>query len=371
MTPEESAPVALARRLLGAVLRVRPGESVTVESWNHTMSYATACVAEARQRGARPLLLLEDEGAFWRSLDGSVPAARVGAVGAHELAALARTSAYVYFPGPADRPRYRSVPTATRTALDRTNDAWLAVARRARVRTARCVLGDASEPQAAFWGVSATTWRGQLLKGALESDLAQIARDGRRAEQLLRRGHRIRVTAANGTDLALQLKGRRPWVDDGVVGPEDLARGHGLTVSPPGSVLVAIDESSAEGIVIGNRASYLPSGRADGGQWEFHRGRLLNAWFTEGHQTFEEAYTAAPRGRDIAGLLSVGLNPALPPGTPQVEDQEAGAVTIGVGGNRTYGGTVNCPYLAWIVVGEATVAVDGRPLLDRGKLLGS
>ena len=233
----------------------------------------------------------------------------------------------------------------------------------------RSVLGEASEPQAASWGVSATTWRGQLLKGALESDLEQIARDGRRAEQLLRRGRELRLTAANGTDLTLRLRGRPTYVDDGAIGPDDLARGRRFTVSPPGSVCVAVDERSAEGIVIGNRPSYLPSGRADGGQWEFRRGRLVNAWFTEGHPAFEEAHLAAPRGHDVAGLFALGLNPALAPGTPQVEDQEAGAVTIAVGGNHAYGGAVRIPYLAWIVVGEATVAVDGRPLLDRGKLL--
>jgi leucyl aminopeptidase (aminopeptidase T) len=369
MAPEESAPVALARRLLGPVLNVHAGESVTIETWNHTMPYAAACVVEARRHGAHPLLFLEEESAFWRSLDAGPKSGKVRVSGHHELAALAETDAYIYFPGPADRPRYRSVPPPVRAAIDRDNASWFSVARKAKVRGVRCVLGDASEQQAAFWGVSATTWRGQLLRGALEPDLKLIARDGRRARDMLKRGKTVRLTAANGTDLSFKLRGRTPVVDDGIVGPEDLASGHLLTVSPPGNVIVAVDERSTEGIVIGNRPSYFPFGRSDGGQWEFHNGQLTNAWFTEGHQAFEAALNAAPRGRDVAGLLAVGLNPSLAPSTPQVEDQEAGAVTIAVGGNRAYGGSNSCPFLAWIVVGEATVAVDGRPLLDRGKLL--
>ena len=369
MAPEESAPVAVARRLLGPVLGVKSGESVTIETWNHTLPYAAACVVEARRHGAYPLLLLEEEGSFWRSLDAGAKYGRVRVSGPHELAALARTHAYIYFPGPADRPRYRSVPPPVRSAIDRDNTKWVALARRSKVRGARCALGDASEQQAAFWGVSATTWRGQLLKGMLETDLAQVARDGRRAREMLKRGKTLRLTAANGTDVTMKLRGRTPVIDDGVVGPDDFASGHLITVTPPGCAIVAIDEGSAEGIVIGNRPSYLPSGRAEGGQWELHGGHLTNAWFTEGHPTFETALNAAPRGRDVVGLLAIGLNPALAPGTPQVEDQEAGAVTIAVGGNRDYGGTNRCPFLAWIVVGEATVAVDGRPLLDRGKLL--
>jgi leucyl aminopeptidase (aminopeptidase T) len=369
MAPEESAPVALARRLLGAALKVRAGESVTVETWNHTLPYAAACVVEARQRGAHPILLVEDEGAFWRTLDSGPHGGRPRGMGSHELSALARTDAYVYFPGPADRARYRTVPAPVRGALDRENAEWIRVARRAHTRAVRCALGDASEQQAAFWGVSATTWRGQLLKGALECDLPVLARDGRRAREMLRRGKTVRVTAANGSDLTLRLKGRVPVVDEGGVGSDDRAAGRMVTVSPPGNVVVAVDETSANGIIISNRPSYLPSGRADGGQWEFRGGRLTNAWFTEGHQAFEAMYATAPKGRDVAGLIAIGLNPMLAPGTPQVEDQEAGTVTVAVGGNKNFGGSNACPFLAWIVIGEATVAVDGRPLLDRGKLL--
>lgn len=369
MAPEESAPVALARRLLGDALHVRAGENVTIETWNHTLAYASACVVEARQRGARPLLLLEEETAFWRSLDGNGRAGHAPTTGAHELAALAHTDAYVAFPGPAERPRYTSLPPPIRSAISKENRAWMQHARRAKVRAVQCLLGYASEPQAAYWGVSATTWRGQLLRGALEPDLAALARDGRRARDLLKRGKTLRVTASNGTDLAMKLRGRAPYIDDGIISPEDRSGGRLLTTAPPGNVVVAVDERSAEGIVIGSRPSYLSTGRVDGGQWEIHKGRLTNAWFTEGHTGFEERFRNAPRGRDVVGLMAVGLNPALAPATPQVEDQEAGAVTIAVGGNSDYGGTNRCPYLAWIVVGEATIAVDGKPLLDRGKLL--
>ncbi len=369
MAPEESAPVALARRLLGEALKVRSGETVTIETWNHTLPYASACVVEARLRGARPLLLLEEESAFWRSLDGNGRSGKAPTIGAHELAALARTDAYIFFPGPAERPRYVALPPSTRAALGRENSTWLALAKRSKVRAVRCALGYASEPQAAYWGVSATTWRGQLLRAALEPDLGALVRDGKRARDLLKRGKVLRITSANGTDLSMRLKGRAPVTDDGVVSPDDQARGFVVTTAPPGNVVVAVDERSAEGIVIGSRPSYLSTGRVDGGQWEIHAGHLTNAWFTEGHTGFEEQFRAAPRGRDVIGLIAIGLNPSLAPGTPQVEDQEAGAVTVAVGGNTGYGGSNRCPYLAWIVVGEATVAVDGKPLLDRGKLL--
>ena len=71
----------------------------------------------------------------------------------------------------------------------------------------------------------------------------------------------------------------------------------------------------------------------------------------------------------IVSIFSLGINEALAAGVPQVEDQEAGAVTLGIGGNAAYGGSNKVGFQSWIVIGEATVAVDGTPLCDRGHIL--
>src|SRR4029077_2282082 len=95
-------PAAVARRLLGDGIGLKRDQSVIIETWNHTLPYATACVVEARRIGARPLLLLEDEAAYWRSVDVAPAIARWAKVGAPEWAALAKTDGYVFFPGPSD-----------------------------------------------------------------------------------------------------------------------------------------------------------------------------------------------------------------------------------------------------------------------------
>ena len=367
--PDESVPALLAQRYLGDSLHVRRGENVLIETWNHTLPYAAACVVEARRRGARPLLILEEEGAWWRSLDTLPATPRWSKVGDHEWAANARSQAYVFFPGPADRPRLSGLPETVRSGLLSYNSEWYQRARRSKLRMVRSMLGYASDAQAARWGVNGVTWRNQLIQGTIEPDLQALAADARRAAAKLAKGKLLRITAPNGSDLTLKLRGRKPVVDDGTVDVEDLKAGQNATVSPPGTVVVAIDERSAEGTAIANRPSHLPTGRAEAGQWEMHEGHLTSAWFSEGQAGFEAAYHKAPKGHDIVSIFSLGLNPSLAPGTPQVEDQEAGAVSIAVGGNQAYGGTNACPYLAWIVLGEATVAVDGKPLCDRGKIL--
>jgi leucyl aminopeptidase (aminopeptidase T) len=369
MAPNEASPPMVARSLLGDALRVRRGEHVGILTWSHTLPWATACVAEARRLGARPLLVVEDEAAFWHSLDVAPSPARWAGISAPLAAAIARTDAIVYFPGPADRPRLHALPPPEAAPFLGSDDEWLRRVRRAGARGVRCLLGYVSEPQAEKWGVPAAMWRSQLIRGITDVDYGELAQTAGRAAALLRRGREVRVTAANGTDLSMRLRGRTPWVDDGVVDREDRRRGRAMATSPPGTVVVAVEEGTATGTVVANRPSFLSSGPVNGAQWEVEKGRLRNYWYTEGSETFEAEFANAPRGREVVSLFALGLNPALPPAVPQAEDEEAGTVTLGIGGNALYGGRNRCQFLSWVTVGEATVAVDGHPLADRGKIL--
>jgi leucyl aminopeptidase (aminopeptidase T) len=369
MPSTEASPPAVARALLGSALAITRGEHVAVMTWSHTLPWATACVTEARRLGARPFLVLEDEGAFWRSLDLAPSVAGWSGLPAPVLAAISRADALVYFPGPADRPRLRALPSRQLTPFLGADDEWLRRTRRAGVRGVRCLLGYASDAQSERWSVPGATWRSQLIRGITDVDYGELGRDAKRAALLLRRGRTLRLAATNGTALTLRLRGRTPWVDDGRVDPDDRRHGRTLATSPPGSVVVAVEEGSAEGTVVANRPSFLASGRVAGAQWEVEKGRLRNYWYTEGADTFETEFTSAPRGRELIALFAIGLNGALAPGVPQAEDAEAGTVTIAIGGNTLYGGRNRCRYLSWITVGEATVSVDGHPLADRGKIL--
>jgi leucyl aminopeptidase (aminopeptidase T) len=369
MPGDEASPPAVARALVGSALGVRRGEHVAVASWNHTLPWAAACVAEARRLGARPFLLLEDEGAFWRSLDLAPAAHRWSGLSGPLRSAVARADVLIYFPGPADRPRLHSLPSHLVTPFLGSDGEWLRQARRGRVRGVRCLLGYASDAQAEHWGVPGAMWRSQLIRGITEVDYGDLTKTAARAARLLARGRELRVMAANGTDVRLRLRGRTPWVDDGRVDAEDLRRGRNLTAAPSGSVVVAVDEKATTGTALANRPSFLSGGRTEGGQWEIDGGRLRNYWYSEGGEAFESDFAAAPRGRETVALFALGLNPVLAPGVPQAEDEEEGTVTLAIGGNSLYGGRNRCRYLAWLTIGEATVAVDGVPLCDRGKVL--
>jgi leucyl aminopeptidase (aminopeptidase T) len=233
----------------------------------------------------------------------------------------------------------------------------------------RCLLGYASDAQAEHWHVPGATWRSHLIRGITTADYPAISRSAVRVARALEHGRHLRVTASNGTDVKVGLLGRTAWIDDGRVDAEDRRRGRLFATAPAGTLVVAVAEGTAEGIAVANRPSYLGSGRAVGGQWEIEEGRLRNYWYTDDGESFESEFAAAPKGREVVALFALGLNPALPPGVPQAEDAEAGTVTLAVGGNSLYGGRNRCPFLAWITIGDATVAVNDTPLCDRGAIL--
>ena len=360
---------AVARALVGVAVHLRKGEELVIASWNHTLPWAAACVTEARRRGGRASLFLEDEAAFWRSLE-LAPATRSWAgVPPGLRTAVQGADALIYFAGPADRPRLHELPESQLSPFQGGDEEWQRLCRAGGVRGVRCLLGYASDPQGERWGVPGALWRNQLLRGIVEPDLRRVRRAGQRVSRALARGRELRVTAGNGTDVRLRLRRRTPWVDDGSVDGDDLLRGRPIATAPAGVVVVAVDETSATGTAFASQPSFLGTGRVDGGQWDLEGGRLQNYWYTGGGEVFDAEFARAPKGREVVGLFALGLNPSLAEGVPHAEDAAAGTVTLALGGNDLYGGANRCRFLSWLTIGEATVAIDGAPLVDRGEIL--
>ena len=178
----------------------------------------------------------------------------------------------------------------------------------------------------------------------------------------LQSGRRLRISHSNGTDLTLGLAKRpaRSYVGRPVVG-DSKRRFDMLANLPSGAIRVALDESVAEGTIVGNRTCYYDDGKATGPTFHFSGGRLVEHEFDGGSERFEGPYRKGGQGRDRPGFFSIGLNPELHD-TPQLEDIEMGAIMVSVGGNRNLGGKNKSPFFGWAITAGATVEVDGRTL---------
>lgn len=368
MTPSaEALGQKLAHQVLSETLHVRRGENVTIEAWSEGLPWAVPFVTEARRLGARPMLLYEDEKAFWEALRSGVSRA-TGEVGEHEWSALDKTDAYVFFFGPAEWTRYDALSDKQTAGVAAYNAEWYRRAAKAGLRGARVYLGRTSAAAARRWEVDLARWREALLQASLSSP-KRMHTLGTRVGSRLRRGKTVSVTHPNGTDLSFRL-GRFPvQLDDALVDGADLRQGNNVATIPGGVVGVAIDHRSARGTALGNHVVYPNSGPASGARWTFEHGRLVGHEYARGGKAFDREFSEAPKdGRDRLSYVSIGLNPDLR-GCPQMEDQELGAVMFRIGGNTFVGGKNSSPFGSWIVLTGATVTVDGKPLVKAGKIV--
>jgi leucyl aminopeptidase (aminopeptidase T) len=350
----------LARFVLKNNLQVRPGERVIVEGWTHTLPWAVAFAREARRMGTQPLILYEDEDAYWDAVDDGEYKV-LGKPARHEWAALGKTDVYIHMYGPSDRVRLNSLTSEQQERLFEFNEGWYAAAAKAGVRGARMELGRAYPTLARAYRFDESRWREQLIRATMV-DPSSLAKAASLLAKSLEKGRRVRIRDGKGTDLTLGLAHRPAQVSQGRPARATPKRPFNVLVTlPSGAIRVALDEKVADGTIAGNRTCYYDDGTAVGAVFRFRKGKLTDAEFERGGERFSKPFKAAGKGRDQPGWLGIGLNPALHD-TPQLEDVEKGAITVSVGGNRGLGGQNSAQFFGWVVNAGATVEVDGKAL---------
>ncbi|MDE1882038.1 MAG: aminopeptidase [Euryarchaeota archaeon] len=359
--PSVAPEAKFARSILNQYLKVRPGENVIIEGWSHSLPWATALAREVRRLRAYPLVLYEDEEAFWDGL-AAKQETLYGAEPAHEWAALGKTDVYVHMWGPGDKLRLTKLgPRAERAFA--WNENWYNTAAKAGVRGARLEIGRPFPSLAKAYGVDEEAWTRQLLEASMVNPAA-LQRAATPIARALERGHRVRVHDDQGTDLTLGLSGNRAVIATGTPTAQDRKNKYRILSSlPAGSVSVALDPTVAEGTIRANRSCYSDTTKATGGVFEFEGGRLVRQHYRTGwDEMFKAPYAKGGRDRDRPAQLRIGLNPKLHD-TPQLEDIEAGAITVAIGTNRFLpGGKNKSRYFGFVINAGAAVEIDGRRL---------
>jgi leucyl aminopeptidase (aminopeptidase T) len=351
----------LAKALLTQNLQVKPGENVIIEGWSRMLPWATALARETRRLKAFPLVLYENEDAYWDSVDAREDEV-LGATPSHEWAALGKADVYIHMWNAGDRLRMDALGPKRSQKLFGWNPTWYKTASKAGLRGSRLDIGRPFPNLAKVYGVDLAKWMDQVVEGTMV-DPDQMKAVGSPIARALARGKRVRIYDDQGTDLTLGLQGGRPRVDVGRVTKEDKKTQFGmLNLLPAGAVRVALDSSVADGVVRANRASYNDVGMSTGGVFEFRRGSLVRHRFESGAKFFDPGFAKGGKGRDRPGYLAIGLNPKLH-NTPQLEDREAGAVTVGIGNNGFLPGGKNKSKFSGIIVNAGVrMEVDGRPV---------
>jgi leucyl aminopeptidase (aminopeptidase T) len=369
MTASVSAAQAdrLAKSVLLSRLALKPKEKVIIETYPSSLPWATGFVREARRRGATPILHYEDESSYWTAIDEG-QTGLLGAEADHEMAALAEADVYIYFWGPENLARRWKLDEEAREQSTAYNSRWYEVARKNGVRGARMGIARATPQNAKAFGVSFPAWQAELYAASTRDNRLQV-RQAERLRKVLENGGSARLTHPNGTDLAFGLAQRPMRESLGRVTPAEMKTSFGMMASIPESlVYIAVDESTADGTVVANRATRQGGSPREGGRWDLKDGHLTEFRYRTGGKEFRTAYEAVGRGRDTPALLEIGLDPSIRL-SPMLEESELGAVSFGVGGNVGYGGKTRVAFQDWLTVGGATLSVNGRTIVKGGRVV--
>jgi leucyl aminopeptidase (aminopeptidase T) len=366
---------AAARNILRNYLRVKPGENVLIEVWEHNLPFGLAFVSESCRIGAHPFVQFQDRDTFWSELErGKLD--YFGTSAAIERAALRAADVHVYLMGPEDLDaafEYASKIPRFWERFMAYQDPYYRIARAAGVRGSRLSVAYAWAPDARRWGVDLVAWHRELMAAYLV-DPRPMLRVGHRLASVLRRGRRVELHHRNGTRLAFRTGLASPSIFTGVHSRKHRAgpgRGYGdpsiLNDLPWGAVSVPLLPTSAQGTFIANRPSYYPSGRTEGARWLFQDGRLIRSRFRLGGRIFKERTKDTGDDGRLAGSLIIGLNPAIRH-APNIQFAERGAISVQLGPMFLSADYPSSRYPKATVAG-ATLSVQGRVVIREGRIL--
>ncbi|MFH8080906.1 MAG: aminopeptidase [Candidatus Aenigmatarchaeota archaeon] len=145
----------------------------------------------------------------------------------------------------------------------------------------------------------------------------------------------IRITARDGTDMTLSIKGRRIKVADGIMSEEDVINGdNGLNI-PDGEVYFAPIEESGNGYIKFDYVTIHGFGFIKNLEMKFDEGRVV--WFNapgKGKKIFQKFLETNTGDKDKLAEFAIGTNPKAEfIGETIVDEKIFGTIHVAIGNN--------------------------------------
>lgn len=312
MAEFEAATATIMDRCLG----VTGGEEVLVIADPGTREIGEALREAAAARGADAVLALMSE----RAAHGTEPPASIAA-------ALSACDVYI---------------AATTASLSHTQ--------------ARKRASDAGVRGATMPGVTA-----DMLGRVMAVDFDRMSASSNAVADLLTTGKLAVLTCPLGTNAAFELEGRDGIADDG-----DLTASGAFGNLPCGEAFIA--PLAGDGNIVVSSVAQL--GLSDEPvALTVREGRLVSAENGLGPEFIRRLESFGELGTNLAEL-GVGTNErAMLTGNILEDEKVLGTVHVAFGASAAIGGTVSVPIHLDAVVSNASLTIDGVPVLEQGQLV--
>jgi aminopeptidase len=236
--------------------------------------------------------------------------------------------------------------------------------------TARSLTHTAARRAACAAGARVATMPGirrETMIRCLNADYYAIAARTKRMTELLTAGSLLRVTTSAGTDITLPIEGIKAIASTGLIHEPgsfgNLPSGEAYLMPVEGAsegVFVVDGSMAGIGNLAGKRAITIRVGK--GFAVEIRGGAAAKALLEKLEPLGANAFNIAEFG--------IGTNDAARITGSILEDEKVmGTIHIALGNNMSMGGTVDVAVHLDGIVKNPTVELDGKKIMDRGKLL--
>jgi aminopeptidase len=360
---------ALAEKLLSTNVQIKEGQIVQIVGGPNDTALAEELAVAVRKRGAHVFIMHSSESLVRKTL-ASTPDKFDSQARKLDMAMAKLVDVVIIIPQIRDESIFASIPPARAMAMGKADQPAEEARRKRNVKVVD--LGNGLAPSAARakeLGISEAELK-KLYWDGLNADYTAVEQKCTALKTALAAGKELKITHANGTNLTVQIKGRKVFTSDGVISEaEAKAGGPGVQAwLPAGEVYFVPVAGKSEGKVVDDRAVVLGK-EITGVTAEIKAGKITSltakaGW--DGHPA-KGRYDAAGPAKNELGLIDFGCNPAVK--NEKLESWiPAGMVTIVFGNNVWAGGTNKEPFGMNMQIPGATVTLDGKAIIENGAL---
>ena len=367
--PAQADLAAVAKAMVRAGL-LKTGEKVLVSGSARDKALLEELAIETMKAGGQPIITITSDQLSRRSYD-EVPASFDSQPQTFGLALANIVDVQLGVETSETETVLAGVPPARIASRD---NATLAVTAATYKKGLRLVqLGNGLYPTAALasrLGIPQSEIAAKFWKAAMvEPETLRMKGEAIRA--VLAGPKQLTLSSANGTKITFGIDAVKSSVSDGAITPEKAKLGMAVpqTWLPAGEVLIPATPGTAEGTVVIDK--YVYQGEViEALTLTFSKGKLTSMTAKSGLAGLKAYYDVSTGGKDQFGYIDLGLNPeaTFPTNTGRVIWMAPGGVTIGLGDNTLWSGTNVSNFGLSGAVTNATLAVDGKIIIENGVL---
>ena len=359
----------LAQRIVNQSAAVKEGEIVMISGSARDMELLENLVTEVQKVGGDPLLSINSDRMTKRSYTDVDPKfdskpAKLG------LALTKIANVTINMDSGDTEGLLADIPPARLAARGKTFEPLAAESKKNKVRNVN--IGNDLYP---------TEWRAKRFEMPLDSfaklfwdgvniEYTGLEAAGEKARAALT-GKEVEITHPNGTNLKFNIESKPAYISDGIISAEDVQKGNLDVFLPAGEAAVITAPNSGTGKFIVEK-DYFQGKEIKNLTMNFENGKMTSITGEgDGFALLKADYDANGAGKDVLSYLDIGINPnyALAPTSKLGNWVSAGMVSVGTGNNTWAGGNNTVSYGAGGHLAGCTVKVDGKTIVENGKLM--